>query len=130
MNYNLGTLECCECNTPFSCRVGQSNQRTANYHLICKECESGAEITLIAEAFDNIDFKFNGVSRSEQEPSYHIDLHLDFPVKYSDSRPVLTPFMSSVQRYGHERVNQHGAMTIRQYEAVAVSPVRIGRIVL
>lgn len=102
-NINLGTIECIECENSFSCRIGLSNRSQQELNLSCKEC--GAIATFSISEMKNL--SMTGVKRSSQEPSYHIDLHLDFPVFEHETHPLISPFIMSNMMGGELNTAKH-----------------------
>lgn len=102
-NLNLGTMECEECSESFTCRVGLSNKKTQILSITCKECGSTSEI----EVSETHSLKVSGIKESSNEPKYHIDLHLDFPVFEHEQHPLISPFMMSNMMGGSFNTSKH-----------------------
>lgn len=102
-NINLGTVECAECGNSFTCRIGLSNRRIQQFSISCKECDSLSFI----EVSDKQEIKKIGLNNSKKLPSYHIDLHLDFPVFEHESHPLISPFMMSNLMAGNSNILKH-----------------------
>ncbi|WP_412503528.1 hypothetical protein [Shewanella indica] len=108
MNLNMGVLECEECQDTFSCRIGMSNRHTQEFNITCKNCGSIASIVITEDK----EISLAGVRKvggrvEEGNSSYHLDLHLDFPVFESESWHPFSPFMVSALMGGESAVAQH-----------------------
>jgi hypothetical protein len=102
-NLNLGTVECEECGNTFTCRVGLSNRRVQVLSITCKECGAVSSI----EVSETQNIKVSGIKQSSNEPQYHIDLHLDFPVFEHEQHPLISPFMMSTMMGGSLNTSKH-----------------------
>lgn len=102
-NLNLGIIECEECENTFSCRIGLSNKSEQELNFSCKEC--GAILTFHISELHKL--SMIGVKSSTKKPSYHIDLHLDFPVFEYNKYPLLSPFILSHILGGEHATAKH-----------------------
>ncbi|EKF9596115.1 hypothetical protein O1C65_003513 [Vibrio cholerae] len=108
MNLNMGILECEECQDTFSCRIGMSNRHTQEFSITCKNCGSIASIVIAEDKnISRTGVRKVGVRAEEGNSSYHLDLHLDFPVFESESWHPFSPFMLSALMGGESAVAQH-----------------------
>ncbi|MFQ2225688.1 hypothetical protein ACK32Z_02095 [Aeromonas hydrophila] len=106
-NLNLGVVECLECGNALSCRIGLSNKNEQALSLSCKECGSISMFNI--SEMKNL--SMTGVKSSQKKPSYHMDLHLDFPVFEHESHPILSPFIMSHLMGGDSSTAKHAYNT-------------------
>lgn len=99
------TITCATCEQDTDCRIGYSNRLIQPIQFACPHCHSAVEITLDISEAPRSKFTFKGCDRSDNQPAGlfdgtnpFVDLHLDFPVKFGEYTPGLTPWFAALNQ--------------------------------
>lgn len=97
------TITCDTCELDTDCRIGYSNRLIQPIHFSCPHCHTQLEIILDISEAPRSNFSFKGCEPSKQQANRpftganpFVDLHLDFPVKFGEYVPGVTPWFASL----------------------------------
>lgn len=116
MNFTM-TLTCKTCDQDIDCRVGMSNRSIQPLSFACPHCSALIYLTLTAGK----GFVYEGVKQDNQKQyglfdgrNPFVDLHLDFPVRFGQYTPGLTPFIVAMNMISGD--DEQGVEKIALYQ--------------